>query len=80
MKLKRTNKLIPIEIIRAAVNGDQFALAYILRVYRNYIKTLSTKVITDKDGNKYICVDEDKQTILMSQLIYCITNNFKILP
>ncbi len=51
MKLKRTNKLIPIEIIRAAVNGDQFALAYILRVYRNYIKTLSTKILTDNDGN-----------------------------
>lgn len=79
-RMEQSLKIMPIEIIEAAQKGEHLALAYILNEYKSYIKALSIKVLQDKNGCEYIFIDEDKQAKLMSQLIFSIMHNFKILP
>lgn len=71
-------KELPLSIIEDAVKGEEYALQYVLSHFHSYIKTLSTKVLEDEQGNKYYYVDEDMMSRLEAKLIFGIVNDFKI--
>lgn len=72
-------KDIPISIIRGAINAEPEAITYVLAYFKDYIRSLSTRTLTDNYGNEYLYVDEDMQTRLEEKLICSIINKFKIL-
>ncbi|URZ16642.1 helix-turn-helix domain-containing protein [Clostridium felsineum] len=75
--MKRAKKLIPFQIIKAAREGDDVAIQYILKHYEGYIAKLSTKVLADECGNGYYFVDKSIQEQLTTALLQ-MTLNFKI--
>lgn len=76
--IKKNIEDIPLSVIEDAVNGEPYALQFILSHFRNYINTLSTKVFEDEQGKKYYSLDEDVKARLEAKLILGITNNFVI--
>ena len=71
--------LIPYPIIKAATRGDKYALVEILKTYRQYIRTLSTREFKDDFGNIFYYVDNDIISRLETKLICSIIKDFKIL-
>lgn len=72
--------LIPLPVILAATNGDEEAIAAVVRYYQGYIRTLATRPLKDAYGNEYLCVDEDMRLRLETKLIHSILTGFKVLP
>lgn len=75
--MKKTKKLIPFPIIKAAREGDAVAIQFILKHYEGYIAKLSTKLLTDEYSNGYYFVDKDMQEKLTTALLQMILK-FKI--
>lgn len=75
--MKKTNKMIPFLIIKAASESDAMAIEYILNHYQGYIAKLSTKMLTDECGNGYYFVDRYIQEQITTALLKMILN-FKI--
>lgn len=65
--LKR--RLIPYETILLATQGDAIAISDVLRFYKGYITTLSTKQFIDECGTQHISIDEDLYRRLETKLI-----------
>lgn len=76
--MRKNIKDIPLFIIEDAVKGEPYALQFVLSHFHSYIKTLSTKVLEDEQGNKYYYVDEDMVSRLEAKLVLGIVNNFVI--
>lgn len=75
--LHKTNKLLPYDVIYAATKGDIISVGMVLKNYEAYIIKLCTKILYDKQGNAYKCLDEEKKNLLELKLIYTILK-FKI--
>lgn len=69
---------IPVSVISGAMNAEPEAIAHVLSHFKDYIRSLSTRNLTDDYGNTYSYVDEDMQTRLETKLIFSIINHFKI--
>lgn len=65
-------KLLPYKVIEAAVNGDPDAIYEVLRFYKNYMLTLSTRHYCDEKGNNYHNVDEEIYNHLQIKLMQAI--------
>ena len=66
------------DVILAAVNGDEEALAAVVAHYQSYIRALATRPLKDDYGNTYLCVDEDMRLRLEAKLIHSIVTGFKV--
>ena len=66
---KGTAKLLPFEVIAAAVQGDTNALCKVVEHYDGYIAKLCTRNLRDEYGNIYPCVDEELRNRLKIRLI-----------
>ena len=71
--------LIPVDVIYAAIQGNEEAIATVITYYQPYISALAAREIKDNDGNAYVYVDESIRLRLETKLIYCIIMKFKIL-
>ena len=80
MKCENCEKrdLLPISVIRAASHGEIEAMNQILKRYEKYINKLSTRMLYDKHGNQYLCVDEEIRNRLQTKLIETVLE-FEIL-
>ena len=67
---------ITIEIILAAKNGDNDALAAVARYFKPYIEKVSTRPFYDEYGNRYDLVDEEIRKHIESRLLYKIVYSF----
>ena len=77
----RTSKNpIPIEVIKAAIDGDSDALDMVCNHYQQYIRYLSIRPIEQSGGRKILCVDEDMCLRLKAKLLTSIVTSFSILP
>lgn len=68
------------DVILAAVNGDEDALAAVVAHYQKYIRALATRPLKDEYGNTYLYVDEDMRLRLETKLIHSIVTGFKVQP
>lgn len=69
--------LLPIDVIKAASEGDVEAIDMVLRHYEGYIAVLSTRKLYDEYGNTHYCVDETLRRRLETKLITKVLD-FKI--
>ena len=61
--------LLPYCVIEAAAGGDVGAINKVLKHYEGYIIALSSKRVTDDDGNTYMLVDNEIRLRLETNLI-----------
>ena len=61
--------LLPFSVIQKAVGGDVEALNTVLDHYEGYIARLSLRTLYDEYGNPHLCIDEELQRRLETQLI-----------
>ena len=66
---KQQKELLPFEVIKAATTGDPDAINVVLHHYSGYITSMSLKTLYDRQGNSYLCVDEDMRRRLEMKLI-----------
>ena len=71
---------IPVEIIKAAVDGDSDALSMVCDHYQKYIRYLSIRPVELSGGRKCLRVDEDMCLRLKAKLLTSIVTSFNILP
>ena len=74
----KKRNLLPISVIRAASHGEIEAMNQVLKQYEKYIDKLSTRILYDKYGNQYFCVDEEIRKRLQTKLIETVLE-FEIL-
>jgi hypothetical protein len=60
---------LPIEIIMAAIGGDEKAMKAVVKHYEGYINALSTKRLYDDDGRQYLFIDDELRHELELKLI-----------
>jgi hypothetical protein len=68
-EIKKTREPLPLEIVMAAINGDEAAMRKVLKYYEGYIKALSTKRLFDEEGTSYYFVDDDMRHELEMRLL-----------
>lgn len=61
--------LVPFHIIEKASGGDAESINLILKHYKNYIVSLSTRRFFDEYGHAYFGVDETLRRCLETKLI-----------
>lgn len=66
---ERRKDLLPYAVIQAATTGDPDAINAVLRHYSGYITSMSLRTLYDRQGNSYLCVDEDMRRRLEMKLI-----------
>ena len=71
-------RLVPFEVIEAAMQGDHAAIAFVLDHFSGYIKTLSTRVVYDDDGVMNEFVDENLRALIESTLAEKIPEKFRL--
>jgi hypothetical protein len=60
---------LPLEIINAAIGGDEDAMKAVVKHYEGYIAALSMKRLYDEDGRQYLFVDEELRRELELKLL-----------
>lgn len=70
---------IPYEVIQEAMQENEQALAYILKIFNPYITRLATNAGLDMYGRRIYSVDEELAAYMRSTLVLSITQQFKIL-
>lgn len=80
MKRKHTpeKRLLPFEVIEAAMQGDDEAIAAVLKHFSGYITKLSTRTLYDDDGVMHEFVDQDLRALIESTLVEKIITKFEI--
>ena len=73
------NALLPLPIIKAAMEGDNDALIAVRDYYIGFIRALSTCRYQDSAGNDYHYIDEEMQLRLETKLLWSIVTGFRIL-
>jgi hypothetical protein len=68
-KTNGNTRLLPFDVIEAAVNGDVDAINQVLKHYEGYIIALSTRRLYDEDGRAYMVVDTEIRRTLETKLI-----------
>jgi hypothetical protein len=69
-----SNQTIPkapleIDVITAAIGGDEKAMKTVVKHYEGYIYALSAKRLYDEDGRQYLFVDDELRHELELKLI-----------
>lgn len=77
MKRKDKRKLLTLNIILAAAQGDYEAMDKVLRHYEGYILKLSVRRLYDEEGQAHYYVDETLRERLETKLIEKVLS-FKI--
>ena len=76
-KNKKRNRLIPYDVIEAAIKNDVKSIYAVLKYYEKYINKLSAQPYNDRFGREVMIVDEDLQQMLKITLANKI-QKFKI--
>lgn len=77
MRERNKRRLLTVDVILAASNGDYEAMDMVLRHYEGYILKLSTQRLYDEEGKVHYYVDETLKGILQIKLIRKVLD-FKI--
>jgi hypothetical protein len=64
-----TREPLPIDVIMAAIGGDEKAMRTVVRHYGGYINALSTRRLYDDDGRQYLFIDDELRHELELKLI-----------
>lgn len=64
--------LLPMSVIRAAIEGDCEAIERVLRHYDDYMNRLCTRTLYDKKGVPYVGVDSYTKRCMEIRLIQAI--------
>ena len=70
--MKKTNNLLPFDIICEATSGDTIAIEQVINHYSGYIAKLSMRTVYDENGNQHNIVDEDIRRRLEAKLTSAI--------
>jgi len=70
--MKKTNNLLPFDVICEAASGDTIAIEQVIKHYSGYIAKLSMRTIYDENGNQHNVVDEDLRRRLEAKLTSAI--------
>jgi len=70
--MKKTNNLLPFDVIREAASGDTIAIEQVINHYSGYIAKLSMRTVYDENGNQHNIVDEDIRRCLEAKLASAI--------
>ena len=60
---------LEIDVITAAIGGDEKAIKAVVKHYEGYIYALSAKRLYDEDGRQYLFVDDELRHELEFKLI-----------
>ena len=60
---------VPYPILRAACNGDSYAVDAVMNHYDGYINKLATRRLYDEYGHPRMCIDEALKLRLKSKLL-----------
>jgi hypothetical protein len=67
-----TRKQLDYDVILAASLGDGGAMKKVIAYYSGYVAALSTRPVTDGDGNSRMAVDEGIRLQLETKLIQAV--------
>ena len=70
--MKKTNNLLPFDVICEAASGDTIAIEQVINHYSSYIAKLSMRTVYDENGNQHNIVDEDMCRRLEAKLASAI--------
>jgi len=65
----QTKEPLPLDIVFAAIDGDEGAMKSVVKHYEGYITALSMKRLYDEDGRQYLFVDEELRRELELKLL-----------
>jgi hypothetical protein len=65
----KTREPLPVDVVLAAIGGDEAAMRKVLRYYDGYINALSTKRLFDEDGRQYLFIDDEMKHELQMRLL-----------
>lgn len=75
---KQEHKLLPFDTILDATEGDPLAMEEVLKHFKGYMITLSTRKLIDEFGNTYSYVDDSIYCRLEIKLITAVVTKFKM--
>lgn len=75
---KKERKLLPFQTILDATKGNPLAMEKVLNHFEGYMKTLSTRKLTDEFGNIYSYIDNNIYRRLETKLITAVVTKFKV--
>jgi len=70
--MKKTNNLLPFDVICEAASGDSIAIEQVVKHYSGYIAKLSMRTVYDETGTQHNIVDEDIRLRLEAKLASAI--------
>ena len=70
--MKKTNNLLPFDVICEAASGDSIALEQVINHYSGYIAKLSMRTVYDENGTQHNIVDEETRRRLEAKLASAI--------
>jgi hypothetical protein len=65
----QTKEPLSLDVITAAIGGDEEAMKAVVKHYEGYIYALSAKRLYDEDGRQYLFVDDELRRELEMKLI-----------
>jgi hypothetical protein len=68
-KQARVKEPLPLDVILAAIGGDEEAMKAVVNHYEGYITALSMKRLYDEDGRQYLFVDDELRRELELKLL-----------
>lgn len=60
---------LSLEVINAAIGGNEEAMRAVVKHYESYITVLSMKRLYDEDGRQYLFIDEELRRELELKLL-----------
>jgi hypothetical protein len=60
---------LPLDVILAAIGGDEKAMRAVVKHYESYIAALSMKRLFDEDGRQYLFEDDELRQELELKLL-----------
>jgi len=57
--MKKTNNLLPFDVICEAASGDSIAIEQAIQHYSGYVAKLSMRTVYNENGTRHNIVDED---------------------
>lgn len=75
---KKERKLLSFQTILDTTKGDPLAMEKVLKHFKGYMITLSTRKLTDEFGNTYSYVDSNIYRRLEIKLITAVVTKFKV--
>ena len=70
--MKKTNNLLPFDVICEAASGDSIAIEQVMNHYSGYIAKLCMRTVYDENGNQHNIADENIRRRLEAKLASAI--------